>query len=483
MASDRSHDWLASDEACALMARAGANAIDDSAPALRGSVGAVAAMASTTAYRDPAALVGKALGLPRDAVRVRADPGTLQQQVVHWAVERLATHPSEAVLVVGGEARYRDLQARLAGAQAGWSEQPESAAPDVTWELDPGIVSAAERAVQMFDAGHHYALMESALARQRGGGIDAHRDAVANLWATFSEVASNNADAWNRERVSAEHIRDAGPGNRMVAWPYTKLLNTQWNVNQAAALVFCTVETAEAAGVPEDQWIYLRGSAISNAVQPLTLRPNITRAPWVAFTSEAALRQAEVSIDDIELLELYSCFPSAVQIQAAEMGIDLGGRAPTITGGMTFAGGPFNSWVLHGIVAMAHRLREASGEQHGIVTSISGMITKHGTGVWSNRPGPVAPTVDVTNEVGAALSSAGPALAAPDGTTGPAEVQAATVAWDRNGPVRALAIAEHADGRVLTQSSDPAVMEAVMADHDAVDQVVLTADGFTVQTG
>ena len=85
--------------------------------------------------------------------------------------------------------------------------------------------------------------------------------------------------------------------------------------------------------------------------------------------------------------DLYSCFPSAVQIAACELGlaIDDPGRPLTVTGGLTFAGGPGNNYAGHAIATLVHRLRE-DPDAYGLATALGWYATKHAAGVYSARP-------------------------------------------------------------------------------------------------
>ena len=94
-----------------------------------------------------------------------------------------------------------------------------------------------------------------------------------------------------------------------------------------------------------------------------------------------------MTIDDIAHLDLYSCFPSAVQIAARELGlaIDEPGRALTVTGGLTFAGGPGNNYASHAIATLMPRLR-AEPEAYGLATAVGWYLTKHAVGIYSACP-------------------------------------------------------------------------------------------------
>ena len=57
----------------------------------------------------------------------------------------------------------------------------------------------------------------------------------------------------------------------------------------------------------------------------------------------------------------------------------------TVTGGLTFAGGPWNNYVMHSIATMAELLRGNPGSR-GLITANGGYLTKHSFGVYSATP-------------------------------------------------------------------------------------------------
>ncbi|OOK74147.1 acetyl-CoA acetyltransferase domain protein [Mycobacterium kansasii] len=99
------------------------------------------------------------------------------------------------------------------------------------------------------------------------------------------------------------------------------------------------------------------------------------------------LELAGLDIDDVDYVDLYSCFPSAVQVAAAELGLatDDPARPLTVTGGLTFAGGPWSNYVTHSIATMAELLAANPGRR-GLITANGGYLTKHSFGVYSTEP-------------------------------------------------------------------------------------------------
>ena len=149
--------------------------------------------------------------------------------------------------------------------------------------------------------------------------------------------------------------------------PYTKLLNSNIQTDQAAALILCSVETARALGVPRDRWVFPHAAAHAYDHWHVSERADLRSSPAIRHAGAAALAHAGTAIDEIDRFDIYSCFPSAVQISCAELGLDAFGdeRPLTVTGGLTFAGGPGNNYVTHSIAAMAERLRAGGGRRPG----------------------------------------------------------------------------------------------------------------------
>jgi acetyl-CoA C-acetyltransferase len=270
----------------------------------------------------------------------------------------------------------------------------------------------------------------------------------------MSRTAAGNPDAWSREPVSADAIREPSAKNAMLAFPYTKLHNSQWNVDQAAGLVFCSLATARALGLPRERWVFPLAVAESNHMVPLVERRRPHRCPGFARAGERALAAAGRELADVAHLELYSCFPSAVRVQARELGIDAT-RPLSLTGGMTFAGGPLNNFVLQALVRMARVLRADPGSA-GMLNAVSGILTKQGVSLWSTEPGPGFRSEDVSAEVAREVE----ALRVVPAAEGLATVAASTVLFDGAAVPRTALLCDLEDGtRALATSADPALAD------------------------
>lgn len=423
-------------------------------------------------YTDPARLIAEAIGV--NARTVLADFGILQQSLIGDACERIAVGEIHCALVVGGEAKFRQLQSQIQGVAVNDTQQ--AIHPDELMSPAAELTLDAETSAGLMMPVGFYALMESALRFSRGESVEANRDRLAALYSRMSEVAASNPHAWKREVVAAETIRSAVGKNRMLAFPYTKLHNSEWNVDQASALLLCSEVFADELGVAQAKRIYPLVSSESNHMVCLSQREQLHRAPGAALSLDAALAHAGLEKKSLKLLDLYSCFPAAVQIFADEAGVDTALRDITVTGGMPFAGGPLNNYVLQATCRMGELLREHTGGRcDGAISSVSGMMTKQAWGLWSNRPGKNGfAHLDVT-QAAAEQSHVIPVLASYSGS---ATVRACTVLFQGDLPSRAIVIADTPDRqRVLAWSEDAAVMQAMTAQEWCGRRVTITPAG------
>lgn len=452
--------------ALAAFADAGADAARTAAVIVpRGSWGA----------GDPGRITAERLGAA-GARSIVAELGILQLSSMGRACQLVADGDAEVVLVVGAETRHRDGVARRAGVERPPAPATE-APPDEVMRPEHEFMTAPEMERKLTVPAHQYAVIESTLRAQAGRTPAEHSAHLGRLWSSFAGVAAANPDAWDRSNPSAEDIAGPGPGNRMLAFPYTKLLCSQWNVDQATALVFMSARAAEAAGVPTDRWVHPLGIAESNLMLPMPMRRDIHRWPAFAAAAEHLFGLTGRSIGDVGPIDLYSCFPAAVQTFAGELGLPLEGRPLTVTGGMTFAAGPLNHYTFMSVAAMAQRLRAEPGAV-GLTTAVSGLLTKPAVALWSTDPGdrPFA-WADVTEEAVART-----ARVEVDGdATGAGTVVGVTALYEDGEPVTGVAVVQVGDVRTVALADDRDVA-ADMTETEWVgrDVVVPTPGALTI---
>jgi acetyl-CoA C-acetyltransferase len=189
---------------------------------------------------------------------------------------------------------------------------------------------------------------------------------------------------------------------------------------------------------------------------PYTERRELHRCAGFARAGERAFQRAGRDLASVTHRELYSCFPSAVRVQLRELAIR-DGRPFSVTGGMAFAGGPVNHFVLQALVRMAHLLRETPGGT-GLLTAVSGMLAKQGVSLWSSQPGSAPFGHDDVSE---ATARETPSAPFDDAGEGPARIATWTVSYRDGRPERVSLLADFEDGRrALASSDEPGVLAA-----------------------
>lgn len=287
-------------------------------------------------------------------------------------------------MIVGAEAR--DHASRLArqGLEMGLASQGEQVVPDEVLRPSAEIMGRLEIDLGLVTPVIQYALIDNALRAAEGQSIEAHRAALGALWADFNRVAVASPAAWMREPMSAEAIARPSESNRLLAFPYPKWLVSQWNVNQSGGLILCSYARARRLGLDASRFVFPHAVVDSEHMVTLSERRALHRSPGFRFVGERLARHRGEDLARIDHLELYSCFPAAVRVQQRELGLDPT-RPATQTGGMTFGGGPLNNFVLQGWAAMIERLRAEPGTT-GLVTAVSGLLTKQGASVLGPEP-------------------------------------------------------------------------------------------------
>ena len=463
----REKDAADSVETLELMLRALEKAAADAGvPELLTRADSIRAPKGFWEYSDPCRLIADRIGADKAQTMI-ADIGVLQTTLFGSAAADIAAGRAEIVLIVGGETRHRSMQAFHSGADAPSTAQ-EGVEPDETLRPAAEIIHPLELENGLGLPVNQYAAVENALRFADGVSIDAHRDEVAGLCAQYAAVAKDNPDAWNRDGIGPGGIRDAIDGNRMLAFPYTKLHASQWNVDQAAALILTSVETAEALGIARDRWVFPLAVADSNFMLSMAERKRIDRSLGFYHGGKAVFETSGAEPDNVKHREIYSCFPAAVRIQMRELGV--GKNEPvSVTGGMTFGGGPLNNFVLQAVAKMAEVLRNDPGSL-GMVTAVSGYITKQGVSLWSTEP-PAKPFVfsDVSEQAEADTERVEVVL----GIQSKATVAAYTVIYNREGPESTVFVCDLPDGRRTIVSSDEVALAELAAEEELCGRPIL----------
>jgi acetyl-CoA C-acetyltransferase len=333
-------------------------------------------------YEDPGRAIAERIGCPRAKTALTQYGGNYVQTAVSRTFLDLQRGALDVAIVTGAECGRTWARLSKQGRPTGWSEAPGT--PDEIIGDDLMLSHRAEIARGIRMPIQVYPLFDVALRAALGESVDAHLRRISELWAGFSAVAAGNPNAWIRERKSAEEIRTPGPENRPVSFPYPMLMNSNSRVDMGAALLLTHEELARKLGVPREKWVYPHAATDAHDHLFMSERDELHRSPAIRIAGGRALELAGALPKDLAYRDLYSCFPSAVQVSARELGLDA--QPPlTVTGGLTFGGGPMNNYVMHGIARMAEVLRDDPGAI-GLVTGNGGYLTKHAFCVYSTAP-------------------------------------------------------------------------------------------------
>jgi acetyl-CoA C-acetyltransferase len=472
-----------------LMERAADAAFGD-VPGLRDHVDRLSVVdIMTRTGPAPAAELAARLRLGPAACEVTTIGGNTPQWLVNRAASDISAGSLSVTLIAGAEA-IRSSRARRAGGLERDRGRVDLPPDPVVGDDRPGV-GPAETAIGLLLPVHVYPLFENVVAARAGHDAPTHRRHLGRLFAPFTEVAATNPYAWFAEVRTADEIATPSTDNRIVAEPYTKRMTAFLGSDQGAALVVCSLAAARRAGV-DDRAVFIWSGAEASDVRFPTARPDPGRSPAITlagralFDAASAASGSRVGIDDVDVLDLYSCFPSAV-----ELAVDALGLAPddhrglTSTGGLPYFGGPGNNYTTHGIAAVTDRLRQggdAGGAPRlGLATGLGWFVTKHALGLYGSAPPPNGFRRADTTDAQRAIDHSAVAVASEVETPTAAVVVSATVVRAGEGvAVGAPLIARLPDGRHLAAS--PAD-DGVIADMGGLDVPGLIGGPVMIEPG
>ena len=471
----RSEAALAADAVRAAVADAVAGSTTDPAEVLA----ALDAAAMTRSFE--AMGFGSPLGTPASypwAVlrRVGASPsyvvhdalgGQTPQSLVNELAQAVADGEHRVALVMGADVtsttRHFTRGAGAGGERPDFHEDVNG--PEVDRGRGTHLVNTRHQVLHgMTNAPVQYALLEHARRHRLGMDRRTYARQMAELLAPMSEVAAAHPHAAAPTVRSVEEVATATADNRVVADPYRRLMVARDQVNQGAAVLLASVEAARALGVPPERWVFLHGHA-SLAEQTMLERPDLSRSPATVAAVQHALDGAGLGIEDVDAMDLYSCFPVAITTVTDALGIDTSDpRRLTLTGGLPFFGGAGSNYSLHAVAEAVRRTRRDPASTV-LVGANGGQLSKYAVGVYAARPRPWVP--DDSAAVQAALD-AGPRVPWTEVADGPALVETFSVEPRRDGTRTAMLVCRDLAGRrFLAAAAADEELLGLLADEDA----------------
>jgi acetyl-CoA C-acetyltransferase len=439
-------------------------------------------------YRNPGKLILDAIGNTK-AKSILADLGVLQLNPLFDVFEAITSGKQQMGVVTGGEAKFRELRAKITGVAVSNTVQgDDTPAPDVYHPTPDPFATEAESTAGIFMPVELFAIIESALRYHKGLGVEEHRDTVAQLYSGFSEIAAKNPHAWSREVVSANDIRNAVGKNAMLAFPYTKKHNSQWNVNQAVAIIVCSARKAQELGLDSSRWIYPVAAVQSRHVVCLAEQKQLHSHPGTRMAGQRAYQLAGITPQQVNAADLYSCFPSAVQSFALDLQLE--DVCPlSVTGSMAFAGGPYNHGALDGVARMVEVLRSGEGialgesigksmatseKRFGLTSNLSGIFGKQAVALFSNRPNDNGYCFD---DITDAVKAVDIPLPSTTDYQGAGTIVGYTVCYNKDEVSHGFIYCDTADGRrTVAKSMDKGLLEQMTREEFVGKPVNIHAD-------
>jgi acetyl-CoA C-acetyltransferase len=418
---------------------------------------------------DPVALLPAALGIAPGHVRQAGmASGNTPILYLNDAANAVASGEAKVCLIAGGEGlRTAARRQQVSGPGAGQFRAHLTASE---LRIRYGVLNPAEI----------YPLFENASRAAWGQSLAEGQSESGQIWSLLSEVAATSEGAWIKSPKTALEIVEPTADNRPIAFPYSKFMVANSSVNQGAAYIVTSLEYARAAGVPEDRLIYVWGGAAAHDLEEPLARAswNTPDAMQVSLTRTLAING--LTPQDLDHVELYSCFPCVPKMARRVLGWPAD-KPATVHGGLTFGGGPIGNYMTHAVVAMVQALRREGN--NGLLFANGGHCTHNHTIVIS-RNQPHAGMFPQDYDFQAEADAARGAVPSPGDTyEGEVTVETYTVIYDRT--------CKPDYGVVLSRAPDGSRVIAKVAGNDANSIAFLTggrvepvgATGITTKSG
>src|SRR6266404_6321944 len=457
---DRPKELTAGLEPLTLLEEALKRAETDSGAKLLGEIGSLDIVNFLSwRYRDPEKQLAQRLGIAPAHLYYGPVGGESPIRYLHEAAQRIARGECSVAAVCGAEAQSTATKAERAGVTPSWTpfahdvEEPKRGA---AFQKPLAVKLGVFRPVTV------YPFYEAASSAHWG---QTPREAMAEcgeLWSRYSDTASRNPNAWLKRHFAPEEITTATPDNRLIAWPYTKLMVANPTVNMGAAVLLTSLAKARAAGIPEDRLVHVWGGASAEEPRDYLIRDQFFESHPQNAVLKAILDLVGGDGKAFDAIELYSCFPCVPKMARRTLGLGADVQ-PTVTGGLTFFGAPLNTYMTHAACAMVRKLR--SGAKVGLLYGQGGFVTKHHALVLSRQ----APRGALAQDTSVQTEADRHRRAVPEFVTeadGKGLVESFTVIYGRNGE------AEHGVVMLRTQDKARALARVPASDRAALSHLL-----------
>src|SRR5258708_1249219 len=326
-------------------------------------------------YRDPEVQLSDRLGIKPKHAYYGPVGGESPIRYLHEAAQRIARGECSVAAVCGAEAQSSATKAERAGVTLPWTpfaadvEEPKRGA---AFQKPMAVKLGVFRPVTV------YPFYEAASSAHWGQTPPEAMAESGELWSRYSEAASHNPNAWLKRHFAAEEITTPSPDNRLIAWPYTKLMVANPTVNMGAAVLLTSLAKAREAGIAKDRLIHPWGGASAEEPRDYLLRDQFCESHPQNAVLKAVMDLAggngQGNARAFDAIELYSCFPCVPKMarRTLRLGTDV---QPTVTGGLTFFGAPLNTYMTQSACAMVGELPR--GAKLGLLYGQGRFFTNH----------------------------------------------------------------------------------------------------------
>jgi len=317
---------------------------------------------------------------PAHILRTREASGDGPVRLINDAANAIGRGDIRIAAAVGAEAlrtasKRTKAAAGAAGAGAGGSNSLLEAAK--------AMASPLARQYGLLTPTDVYPLYENATRSAWGQSLAEAQAESAAIWSELSRTAAANPHAWLRKEIAAEDIARPSADNRVISFPYTKLMVANGSVNQGAAVILASLAMARELGVADDGLVYVGAGAAAHEDPDYLRRESFTESASLNATIKHSLRFNGLDVAQIDLVELYSCFPCIPKMARRQLGWPLD-RPHSVYGGLTFGGGPIGNCMMHAIACMVDTLR--GGDGNGLIVANGGFATHSHSIVLTTRP-------------------------------------------------------------------------------------------------
>ena len=434
-------------------------------------------------YSNPPRSLANRLGAVNAKRHIYTHPGgNMPQWCVNRMFEMITRGEIEIGMIAGGEALATQKNAQRKKITLNWDEDTGDQFEE--WGVDKRGWSNIEDRHGMAGAIFAYPMIENAIRGNENRTIEDHSLAMGNLFSKFASIAAENPLADRRRNFTSQEIATVTSDNPYIGFPYTKLMNSNAFIDQSAALILTSVAKAKELNISKDKWVYLHGCADAYDHWFLSDRINFYSSPAMSTVARETFEMANCTMNDIDLIDLYSCFPSAVEIACNEMEISLDDpRGLSITGGLPYFGGPGNNYVTHSIAEMMDQLRSKPGSK-GLITANGNYITKQSAGIYSTEPidkifspkNPIMYQAEINSKKGPSVT---------EHANGKATLETYTIIHDREGPSFGIIFGRLEDGSRFianTPKDYDLMLKMTSEDFLGVSGKVKSIDGINVFT-